>query len=523
MIRPLLVLAWLVLAVAACGSAPPPVAPPTATRGVDSAEPTPTLTPIPPTPTVDVGPLSPVFGTPWGDRSVYAANLVSSEQPVLDALPGATVYHIDLAIGPELSTLVGRQAVFYTNRTDVTLTELYFHVYPVLLDGYTTTERMTVDGSPVIPELDTEAATLRVVLDPPLPPDAHTVVAFDLQVTVPITTDGYYGTFGAGQGVLSLPHFYPTVAAYDADGWNLDVPAAHGDLLYADASFYLVRLNAPTSLVVAASGSAVAEQTDGDRRTVTYAAGPARDFYVAAAADYVVSERQVGETTVRSYAPGSADAARTRVLDVAAAALAVFNDYLGPYPYREFEVVSAPTTALGVEFPGIVMLADRLYAADSETPDTVVEAVVAHEAAHQWFYNVVGNDQRDEPWLDESLTQYATWVYFRATQGAGGDNGFRQSLLDRWSRVEQEPVPIDLPVSAYDARAYSAIVYGRGPLVVDAVAQAMGQAQFDAMLRDYVAAYRWGIATGAVWVDSAESHCQCDLSPVIADALSGRR
>ena len=28
--------------------------------------------------------------------------------------------------------------------------------------------------------------------------------------------------------------------------------------------------------------------------------------------------------------------------------------------------------------------------------------VVAHEVGHQWFYNLVGNDQVDQPWLDEA-------------------------------------------------------------------------------------------------------------------------
>ena len=32
---------------------------------------------------------------------------------------------------------------------------------------------------------------------------------------------------------------------------------------------------------------------------------------------------------------------------------------------------------------------------------------VRHEIAHQWFYSLVGDDQRHTPWLDES---FATWV-----------------------------------------------------------------------------------------------------------------
>ncbi|MCK7481703.1 MAG: hypothetical protein M0C28_34445 [Candidatus Moduliflexus flocculans] len=37
-----------------------------------------------------------------------------------------------------------------------------------------------------------------------------------------------------------------------------------------------------------------------------------------------------------------------------------------------------------------------------------MESTVAHEVGHQWFYHLVGNDQLDDPWLDESLTQFVT-------------------------------------------------------------------------------------------------------------------
>jgi aminopeptidase N len=33
---------------------------------------------------------------------------------------------------------------------------------------------------------------------------------------------------------------------------------------------------------------------------------------------------------------------------------------------------------------------------------------VTHETGHQWFYSLVGDNQARTPWLDESLTQWAT-------------------------------------------------------------------------------------------------------------------
>ena len=38
--------------------------------------------------------------------------------------------------------------------------------------------------------------------------------------------------------------------------------------------------------------------------------------------------------------------------------------------------------------------------------------VIAHEIAHQWWYGLVGNDEYNEAWVDESLTEYSTALFF---------------------------------------------------------------------------------------------------------------
>jgi len=45
----------------------------------------------------------------------------------------------------------------------------------------------------------------------------------------------------------------------------------------------------------------------------------------------------------------------------------------------------------------------------------------------------------------------------------------------------------------------------------------MGRGMFDAFLRDYVARYRWQIATTAEFRALAEQHCACDLGPLFAE------
>ena len=69
-----------------------------------------------------------------------------------------------------------------------------------------------------------------------------------------------------------------------------------------------------------------------------------------------------------------------------------------------------------------------------------------------------------------------------------------------------------MPVSAYEGASYGAIVYGRGPLFFAALRDKVGEKNFDAFLKDYVASNSWGIGTGENMKKLAEKHCNCDLT-----------
>ena len=149
--------------------------------------------------------------------------------------------------------------------------------------------------------------------------------------------------------------------------------------------------------------------------------------------------------------------------------------------------------------------------------NNLLESVVAHEVAHQWFYNGVGNDQVDDPWLDEALAQFLTLLYYADVYGPDGSQGFHNSLQRRWNRVNRADIPIGLPVRDYTPEEYGAIVYGRGPLFIEALSQAMGGEAFDAFLRDYYQTYQWDIATGEGFKALAEEHCACDLTTLFEE------
>ena len=74
-----------------------------------------------------------------------------------------------------------------------------------------------------------------------------------------------------------------------------------------------------------------------------------------------------------------------------------------------------------------------------------------------------------------------------------------------------------LSPSEYEGPEYSAIVYGRGPLFVETLAEKMGQDTFDSFLADYVSQYQWKVATTESFRQLAEAHCACDLGDLFEE------
>ncbi|MCB0031926.1 MAG: hypothetical protein KDE28_28645, partial [Anaerolineales bacterium] len=183
----------------------------------------------------------------------------------------------------------------------------------------------------------------------------------------------------------------------------------------------------------------------------------------------------------------------------------------------ELDIVSTPTRALGIEYPGIVVIALRMYGPDNPFGEQALESTTAHEVGHQWFYSLVGNDQLDHPWLDESLTQYATLLYFAGRYGDGGRQGFTGAMQSRFDNSGASGLPIGLPAAAYTPAEYSGIVYGLGPLFFVELEETLGAELFAQILQDYVATYRLRIASETSFQELAEQHCGCDLAPLFTE------
>ncbi len=457
-----------------------------------------------------------VLEYPFTDTAIFNSNLQPDQAAKLNGFPVIDTYHMEVTLADDLLSLSGRLQVRYFNRLEGDLAEVYFRLLPNMWGDLMQVSDVSVNGNPVETRLENSDTALYVPLPEKVPAGGYVDIDLSFSDVLPQDGSGNYGTFGFQDDTLALAQFYPLIPLRDEKGWRIEIYPPDGDVTVAESSNYLVQINIPDDLVVAASGiELLPSGVTGNRRVITQEATLAREFYLAASPEYVSQSLEKNGVTYKVYSHHEFSQMAGESLDYLASAVAIFDERYGEYPYRELELAATPTSAGGVEYPGVIALNQNLFdpagSWSSMSSEDVIESVVVHEVAHQWFYNVVGDDQGREPWLDEAMAQYLTYQYFKDRYGANAASGFMQSWWTRWERVSQEDIPIGMPVESYSGREYGAIVYGRGPIFLYNLANEMGQAKFDKFLKDYFTTYSWKVATSRDFQSLAEATCSCDL------------
>ena len=458
-------------------------------------------TSLPPTVTPTPSPTPPLTATPLPTPDPLAAHaqaLIPSARDDLLTLSGLPRYNIELEIDWDGRKLRGHQSVTYTNRSPDPLPELWLMLYPnsVRFGAEMSVSAVEVNDQPTTPTLNDSRTALRVPLPAPLPPGGSVMLDVNFAVQVPHDEANTDRVLVYAHDTFVLGDWYPMLAVYDDTGWNTAFPPTNiGEQVFSEAAFHDVRVILPADTVVISTGVQVDAVDHGNgTQTVTLASGPAREFMLVAGRGFDVQTRRVGESTVRAYAwPPEHVACSSRIIDMACEALQLYGDLWGTYPYSELDLVEIQAWSWGVEWPGVILVGSPLYAEDD-----CGEWHVIHEVAHQWWYALVGNDQVDEPWLDEALANYATLVFYRlARDSAVAEEKIHARIYDRYAQyLSRYPDrPVAGPTSSFDRASYYPIVYGKGAMAFEALQGRIGETALHAGLREYAARHRHGIGT----------------------------
>ena len=337
-------------------------------------------------------------------------------------------------------------------------------------------------------------SVLVIMLDTPLQPGDSAEMMLQFSMTAEQGMNACYGQFGYQKGVFSGPEWYPALSVYqEGEGWWMTRPSANGDAAFGESGLYEVYLTVPENFVVAMSGSDIETIPAGSgMKTHHHVSGPMRDSLIVAGPDLGKLTATVDDIAVNIYYWPGGETAAEEALKIALDTMRVFNESFGPYPFAEFDVAETFNWT-GIEYPGLIMIADRFW----ERGNPLLEIVPVHEVGHQWFYSLVGNNQVEQPWLDELLTSYTEYVYWRAMydeqrykEAVSGDRDY----YNYYRGTGAPDLVLNLPVSAYIENNYGVIIYVKGPLFFFELENLLGRDRFLDGLQLYFERFRYEVA-----------------------------
>jgi cytosol alanyl aminopeptidase len=196
--------------------------------------------------------------------------------------------------------------------------------------------------------------------------------------------------------------------------------------------------------------------------------------------------------------------------------LELLEAYFGiPYPYEKLDHLAVPqaVTFGAEENAGLISWSERALIAppSEETVDFQRRqaSYSAHEMAHQWFGDLVTMEWWDDVWLNES---FATWMSDRTIAQWKPEWGTAvERIIDRSNvmygdtlvsarKIRQEIESADDIVNAFDG-----ISYQKGAAVLTMFEAWIGPSSFQAGVRAYLEAHRFGSATEKDFLGAIEA------------------
>jgi aminopeptidase N len=223
-------------------------------------------------------------------------------------------------------------------------------------------------------------------------------------------------------------------------------------------------------------------------------------FPFAVVGKFEVSEKETErfDLKVYSYAMGKERGAKNLIRN-GLAVLDFYSNGMVPFPYGELEVIEIPYFRhFFWQAPaGIVEITSEgldPFGGDSSDLNTLIKRYAskgqnsryAHEIAHQWFGNVVSWGSPHDNWLSESFAEYLSYMFM--SQGAKDSRRAAVQLkewkidVDECSEFSSIYGASALNGSPRHQQCYTQLLYGKGPYVLHALRQDMGDEAFKKML-----------------------------------------
>ncbi|MBL6866072.1 MAG: M1 family metallopeptidase [Flavobacteriales bacterium] len=485
-------------------------------------------------------------------------------------------HQIAVALDDAEHTLRGDIATRYTNNSADTLDFLWIHLWPnAYKNGQTALAQQkfrqgemfmfwalqrdlggidsldfAVDGVAAEWAYHPEHIDIaKLTLPKPLVPGESLEYATPFRVQLPSGKISRLGHIGES---YQITQWYPKPAVYDRDGWH-EMPYLNQGEFYSEFGSFDVKITLPKNYVVGATGDfdpswshnqkeevfldsialATARRIDAtefddlelnpdsvnafpvsatETKTLRYRQYNVHDFawfadkrwwVLKGSTELPWSGREV--TTWSMFTPAEAKLWR-KAPEYIADATRYYSQWNGDYPYEQVTAVDGTISAGGgMEYPNVTVIG-------SSGSDMGLETVIVHEVGHNWFYGILGSNERTNAWMDEGINSFNETRYFVEKYGdAIGLTGMVEEATPIMERLDligrsyesrdalayllsarmSDDQPMQCHSDAFSGINYGTVVYKKSAAAFEYLRQSLGTPQFDAAMRSYFSEWKF--------------------------------
>lgn len=464
-------------------------------------------------------------------------------------------YIITVKLNDQKHELSGFESFVYHNNSPHTLDFIYIHLWPnAYKNGKTALGKQLyedddqlltfgndsvkggidslhfqVNGRDAALEIDKKNPDIgKLVLNTPLKPGEAITVTTPFHVKIPSGEISRLGHIGQS---YQITQWYPKPAVFDQNGWNQMPYLTQGEF-YSEYGSYDVSITLPSNYVVGATGDLQTESeiafmdtlavhtkqhfpslirkkypnddfppSDPEWKTIRFTQKDVHDFAWFADKRYAVlkgevtlphSKRKV--TTWALFTPKNA-ALWERAPEYIHDGTYYYSLWNGDYPYNQVTAVDGTISAGGgMEYPNVTVIGNA-------SSPTELEIVIVHEVGHNWFYGILGSNERVHGWMDEGLntlnemrymyTKYPKNTYLSKMILNGRfhfDGLSHYHSGDYFYRViagTGEDQPIETHSADFTGTNYAGIMYMKTGLVFNYLKEYLGDSLFDQSMQAY--------------------------------------
>lgn len=495
-------------------------------------------------------------------------------------------HQIEVTLDDVLHELDGFIETTYTNNSSDSLDFLWLHVWPNAYEGPHTALaqqffrdgdlfmfwamakdlggmsalEFRVDGELTSWEFHpTHRDIIRLDLSQALAPGERLTYSTPFRVKLPSGQISRLGHIGQS---YQITQWYPKPAVYDRNGWH-PMPYLNQGEFYSEFGSFDVRITLPANYTVGATGDWVEGSADNDAekirldslvratnrafelgmassQSMDFPPSDARwktlhlrqdnvhDFAWFADKRWMALRGEVRSPAVDTWAfftPAEANLWQ-RAPEYLHDAILAYSRFNGDYPYKQVTAVDGTISAGGgMEYPNVTVIG-------KSGTDLGLETVIVHEVGHNWFYGILGTNERTEAWMDEGINSFNETRYFVEKYGdtlsltgrSSGPKGlfesieatrFSYAMRDQFAYLISARSGFDQPMACHSAEFsdlnYGTIVYKKSAAAMEHLRGALGTTTFDAGMQRYFDDWKFKHPTAADLRASLEAVSNQDL------------